>query len=218
MTDLDLLHYLENNFLTDQRKQRFLEVLGKRTRFLTVAMEDVYQLHNTSAVLRSCDAFGIQDLHVVEDRFGKRLDKNIAMGSEQWVDVHRYQNTEDCLKHLKNLGYRLVATTPHETNHQMNDFEVSEKTALFFGTEKEGLSEAVIAQADDYLTIPMVGFAESLNISVSAAIIIQRLAEQLRNSELPWQLEDSFILEKRLDWTKKSIKNVEGIIERYLSR
>ena len=216
MFSYDLLTYLEG-YLTEGRKQRFLEVLQKRTKHITVAVEDVYQLHNTSAIIRSCDVFGIHDLHVIEDRFGKRLDKNIAMGAEQWVDVHRYQTTTDCISKLKDDGYQIIATTPHNDSNLLHDFFPAEKSAIFFGTEKEGLSEEVMQQADGFLKIPMVGFSESLNVSVSAAIIIQQLAQKVRSSRLNWQLTDLEVLEKRLDWTKKSIKDVQGIIHRYLA-
>ncbi len=201
MFEHDLLGYLEG-FLISERKQRFLEVLSLRTRFLTVAIEDVYQLHNTSAVIRSCDAFGIQDVHVVEDCFGKRLDKNIAMGAEQWVDVHRYSNTSECMNALSEEGYSIIATTPYEESSFLEEFEISSKTALFFGTEREGLSEEVLQRADGFLKIPMIGFSESLNISVSAAIILQRLSLKLRESSLDWQLTSIEMLDKRLDWTK----------------
>ncbi|WP_190809060.1 RNA methyltransferase [Flagellimonas sp. S3867] len=214
MFDHDLLTYLEG-YLTKERKQRFLEVLQNRTKFLTVAIEDVFQLHNTSAVIRSCDAFGLQEVHVIEDRFGQRLDKNIAMGAEQWVDVSRYQTTTQCIGRLKDMGYQIIATTPHNDSQFLADFKMNTKTALFFGTEKEGLSDEVMQRADGYLKIPMVGFSESLNISVSAAIIIQQLTQKLRESDADWELLEEEILEKRLDWTKKTIKDVEGIIDRY---
>ena len=216
MIDHDLLTYLET-YLTEERKQRFLDVLQKRTKHITVAVEDVYQLHNTSAILRSCDVFGVQELHVIEHRFGKRLDKNIAVGAEQWVDVHRYGTTADCVAKLKSDGYRIIATTPHNDSSLLPDFFPSEKSAIFFGTEKEGLSETVMQQADGFLKIPMVGFSESLNVSVSAAIIIQQLAQKVRDSDVDWRLTEAEILEKRLDWTKKSIKHVKGIIKRYVS-
>ena len=216
MIDHDLLTYLET-YLTEERKQRFLDVLQKRTKHMTVAVEDVYQLHNTSAILRSCDVFGVQELHVIEHRFGKRLDKNIAVGAEQWVDVHRYGTTADCVAKLKSDGYRIIATTPHNDSSLLPDFFPSEKSAIFFGTEKEGLSETVMQQADGFLKIPMVGFSESLNVSVSAAIIIQQLAQKVRDSDLDWRLTEAELLEKRLDWTKKSIKHVKGIIKRYVS-
>lgn len=211
----DLLTYLEG-YLTKERRQRFLDTLKNRTKFLTVAIEDVFQLHNTSAILRSCDAFGVQELHVVEDRFGQRLDKNIAMGAEQWVDVNRYKTTSECITALKDAGYAIIATTPHDDSQLLSDFHPVDKTAIFFGTEKEGLSEEVMQKADGFLKIPMVGFSESLNVSVSAAIIIQELTQKIRKSKVHWQLSDIDILEKRLDWAKKSIKDVEGIISRYL--
>ena len=168
-------------------------------------------------ILRSCDVFGVQELHVIEHRFGKRLDKNIAVGAEQWVDVHRYGTTADCVAKLKSEGYQIIATTPHNDSSLLPDFFPSEKSALFFGTEKEGLSETVMQQADGFLKIPMVGFSESLNVSVSAAIIIQQLAQKVRDSDLDWRLTEAELLEKRLDWTKKSIKHVKGIIKRYVS-
>lgn len=216
MMDLDLLAYLEG-YLTEERKQRFLEVLQHRTKHITIAIEDVYQMHNTSAIIRSCDVFGVQEVHVVEDRFAKRLDKNIAMGAEKWVDVHRYHNTKDCIANLKQQGYQIIATTPHNDSTLLPEFYPEQKSAIFFGTEKEGLSADVMHQADGYLKIPMVGFSESLNVSVAAAIIIQDLAHKVRTSTVDWQLKETEILEKRMDWTQKSIQHVEGIIKRYLA-
>lgn len=214
MFNYDLLTYLEG-FLTESRKERFLEVLSKRTNFLTVAIEDVYQLHNTSAVVRSCDSFGIQSVHVIEERYEKRLDKNISMGAQQWVDVDQYPSTSKCIDTLRKKGYRIVATTPHDSSYPLEAFELKEKTALFFGTEWHGLTNEVKEKADDFLHIPMVGFSESLNVSVSVAIILQSLTTRLRESNLPWRLTEEELLAKRMDWTKKSIKNVEQIISRY---
>jgi len=214
MNDSKLLEYLEN-FISEDRKKRFLDILEGRTTYLTVAIEDVFQLHNTSAVIRSCESFGIQEAHVMEGRFGKRLDKNIAMGAEQWVDVHRYNQTSDCLVALKNKGYRIIATTPHDNSCLLDDFEIEGKTALFFGTEREGLSKEVMNGSDGFLKIPMIGFTESLNISVSAAIILQTLTTKLRKTDLPWHLTETEKLQKRLDWTKKSIKSIDEILARY---
>ena len=214
MVDKQLLAYLEE-IISIGRKERFLKVLEERTKFITVAIEDVFQMHNTSAVIRSCEVFGIQTAHVIEGRFGKRLDKNIAMGAQQWVDVERYEGTKSCISHLRGEGYQIIATTPHNDSCLLEDFEINKKSALFFGTEKEGLSEVVMQEADGFLKIPMVGFTESLNISVSAAIILQYLTTKLKKQELPWQLSDSEKLEKRLDWTKKSIKSLDDILSRY---
>ena len=214
MLNSNLLKYLED-YLTEQRKQRFLEVLAHRTNFLTVAIEDVYQLHNTSAVVRSCDSFGIQSIHVIEERYENRLDKNISMGAQKWVDVHSYPSTQDCIVKLRASGYKIVATTPHDASYSLSNFKLNQKTALFFGTEWNGLTDVVKSEADDFLHIPMVGFSESLNISVSAAILLQHLTSKLRDSSLPWQLTEEEKMEKRLDWAKKSIKHVDQIIARF---
>jgi len=211
---MELLFYLEN-IISSNRKQRFIDVLEYRTKHFTVAVEDVYQLHNTSAVMRSCEVFGIQELHVIEQRFGKRIDKEIALGSQKWVDIIRHKNSLDCVEYLKNKNYQIIATTPHNNSVFLEDFDISRPSAIFFGTEKEGLSKHVMQKADGFLKIPMVGFTESLNISVSAAIIIQNLTQRLRSSNLSWELSAEEILEKRLDWTRKSIKDIDFIEKRF---
>lgn len=213
-SDLDLLAYLEG-FITPERKERFLQVLSTRTRYLTVALEDVYQLHNASAVIRSCDVFGIQEAHLVEGRFGNRLDKNIAMGAQRWVDIHRHPNSRACMQVLRQRGYRIIATTPRDDSTPLQNVTLEGPTALFFGTEKEGLSPEVLDEADGSLYIPMFGFTESLNISVAAAIVLQDLTNRLRQSQAPWQLSESEILEKRLEWTRKTIRAADEIIARY---
>lgn len=213
--DENYLAYLEN-IVTDKRKERFLNVLENRTKHLTIVVEDLFQLHNTSAVMRSCEVFGLQDLHVIEQKYGKTIDKEIAMGAEKWVDIHRYNNNQACIDALKSKGYQIVATTPHVEAHHLEDFDVTKPAAFFFGTERLGLSEDIMNQADTYLKIPMVGFTESLNISVSAAIIIQQLTNKLRRSNVDWKLSDSEILEKKIDWCRKSIKDIDFITKRYL--
>ena len=212
--DLNYLEFLEN-ILTDSRKERFLKVLENRTNHFTIAVEDVFQMHNTSAVMRSCEVFGVQELHVIEQRFGKRIDKEIAMGAQKWVDIHKYDSVSSCVSNLKEKGYQIIATTPHENDCLLEDFDISKPSALFFGTERDGLSEEILQKADGFLKIPMVGFTESLNISVSAAIIIQNLTNRLRNSSIRWQLSEDEILEKRLSWAKNSIKDIKRIEARY---
>lgn len=209
-----LLNYLED-FISEERRERFISVLSNRTKHITVALEDVFQMHNTSAVIRSCDVFGIQEAHLIQNRNANELDKNIAMGAQQWVDLHRYKNTQDCIGALKAKGYKIIATTPHNDSVLLHDFNVDEKIALFFGTERDGLTPAVLEQADGFLKIPMKGFTESLNISVAAAIILQDLHTKLTQTDSAWQLTENEKLEKRLEWTKKSIKSIDRILERY---
>ncbi len=215
--DKNYLEYLET-FISENRKEGFKRVLGNRTKHFTVAVEDIFQLHNTSAVMRSCDVFGIQELHVIEQKFGKTIDTEIAMGAQKWVDIHRYSNNQACIDQLKAKGYQIIATTPHENDCMLEDFNITKPSAIFFGTERHGLSEEVINQADGYLKIPMVGFTESLNISVSAAIILQNISTRLRNSDINWQLSEAELLEKRIDWARKSIKDIDFITQKYLER
>jgi len=212
--DKQLLEYLQT-YLTDRRQNLFNEVLERRTRHFTVVSEDVYQLHNTSAVMRSCDVFGIQDLQVVEERLGKRIDREIAMGAQKWVNINRYDNTQSCIDSLRKDGYQIIATTPHNDSQLLHEFDITKKAAFFFGKEKEGLSDTVLNQADGYLKIPMYGFTESLNISVSAAIILQSVVTKLKQSKVKWQLSEAEKDELLLDWTKKTIKSSDEIIERY---
>jgi len=214
MIDLDYLAFLEN-IITDNRKENFLRVLKDRTKHFTIAVEDVFQMHNASAVMRSCEVFGIQEMHVIEERYGKRIDKEIAMGAQKWVDISTYDSVANCIDTLKSKGYQIIATTPHENDCLLEDFDISKPSALFFGTERDGLSEEILRKADGFLKIPMVGFTESLNISVSAAIIIQNLTNRLRNSDVDWQLTEEEILIKRLDWARKSIKDIKRIEARY---
>lgn len=216
MVDIDYLNYLEG-FLTDNRKEKFLKVLSNRTNHFTVAIEDVFQLHNTSAVMRSCEVFGVQQLNVVEEKFGKSIDKEIAMGAQKWVDVNRYESISNCVESLKGKGYQIIATTPHENDCLMDDFDISKPSALFFGTERDGLSEEVMKNTDGFLKIPMVGFTESLNISVSAAIILQNLMHRLRKADVNWQLSEEELLEKRIQWARNSIKDIKRIEARYFS-
>jgi tRNA (guanosine-2'-O-)-methyltransferase len=215
-TDEAYLKYLET-FITENRREKFLKILQQRTKHFTIAVEDVFQMHNTSAVMRTCEVFGIQELNVIEEKYGKTIDKEIAMGAQKWVDINVYGSTTSCIEKLRTQGYKIIATSPHEDSCLLDDFDITQRSALFFGTERLGLSDEVLQQADGFLKIPMVGFTESLNISSSAAIIIQDITNRLRRSDINWSLSEKEILEKRIDWTRKSIKDIDFVTERYLA-
>lgn len=216
MLDLEYLNFLEN-ILTDNRKEKFLKVLKNRTKHFTIVVEDIFQMHNASAVMRSCEVFGIQELNVIEQRYGKSIDKEIAMGAQKWVDIKTFDSISNCVEAMKNKGYQIIATSPHENDCDLEKFDISKPSALFFGTERDGLSQEILQNADGFLKIPMVGFTESLNISVSAAIIIQNLTNRLQKSEIDWHLSQEEILVKRMEWAKNSIKDIKRIEERYYS-
>lgn len=207
-------------FISEERMQKFDLILANRTRHFTVAVENIFQSHNASAVMRNCDCFGVQDLHVIANDNQYELSKHVAMGAEKWVDMHSYykkeNNTQDCIDAIKSQGYQIVATTPHTDDVLLPDFDISKKSAFFFGTEKEGLSDLVMDQADEYVRIPMYGFTESYNISVSAALVLHDVVTRLKKSEVAWQLSEEEILDKKVDWAVKSIRSGQQILKQLL--
>jgi len=214
-----LLTYLEG-FVTEKRKNLFRQILKNRTRHFTVVLEDIYQQHNSSAVIRSCEIFGIQDIHVIENKYISNVSKNIAKGSQKWLSFHNYKketnNTKACLNSLKGKGYQLIATSPHHNSCLLHDFDITKKSAFIFGVEKTGVSNEVINNADGILKIPMVGFTESLNISVAAAIILENLTYKLRASTVDWSLTPEEKENLYVHWIEKTIKNVGKIKEHFL--
>jgi tRNA (guanosine-2'-O-)-methyltransferase len=216
----ELLDHL-SGFMTERRNQLFRSIAGKRTRYITVVLEDIFQSHNASAVLRSCECFGIQDVHFIENRFQYELNPDIALGSWKWLTLNRHadnpDNTVACLSKLKEQGYRIIATSLHKLDTTPDKLDLEKgKIALLFGTELEGLSEKALEMADEYLKIPMVGFTESLNISVSAALLVSQLTERLRNSSIKWQLDDIEITELLLQWMRNSIRMSKSIEKKFI--
>jgi tRNA (guanosine-2'-O-)-methyltransferase len=207
-----LLEYLLA-FVNDDRREKFSKILRQRTRYMTVVLENIFQSHNASAVLRSCECFGIQDVHIIEGRYPYQINKEITLGSSKWLSLSRYRQEEyagrECLLGLKKKGYKIVATSLTRESIPLEELPLDHKFALVFGTEKEGLSEEVYEQSDMFLKIPMAGFTESLNISVSAAICLYYLSGKLRNSGLPWQLCPEDELEVHLLWAMNTLNNVE---------
>jgi tRNA (guanosine-2'-O-)-methyltransferase len=220
MTEIqNLIEHLKE-FVLEERYARFLKVLENRTRHLTIALEDIFQSHNASAVLRSCECLGIQDIHLIENRYSFEVHPDIVLGSNKWLSLYRYNkkknNTNDCLLSLKKKGYSIVATSPHTDGFSPSDLPIDKPIALVFGTELEGITNEAKNHADHFLQIPMMGFTESYNISVSAGICLYELSKRIRTSvNLSWQLrnEEKEIL--ILDWLKKSIKNPQPIIKRF---
>ncbi len=205
-----------SDYVTLQRLQRMQEVLEKRTRHLCVVMEDIYQSHNASAVLRSCDCFGIQDVHIIENRNTYQVNPDVALGASKWLTLKKYNtlenNTENCIQQLREKGYRIIATTPHQDDCLLEELPVDQKTALLFGTELQGLTQQAIDLADGYVKIPMVGFTESFNISVCAALCLYYLSPKVRNTVTDWQLSDEEKADVMLEWLQQSVSNPESLV------
>lgn len=197
------------SFITPQRFARYQEVIANRTRFLTIVLEDIYQTHNASAVLRTCDCFGVQDVHIIENRNKYQVNPDVALGSSKWLNLITYSGTENntvkCLGNLKKNGYQIIAATPHRNSYTPETLPLDKKTALLFGTELTGLTREALDLADDSVKIPMVGFTESLNISVSVAIFLQALAQRIRSGPVPWKLTEEEQNSILLHWLQQSV-------------
>ncbi len=204
-------------FVTEERFNRMLEVLNWRTYFITLVLEDIYQPHNASATVRTCDCLGIQTIHTIENRNRFEVSRGVTLGAEQWVDIHRHINERPSFiaKQLKEKGYKIVATSPYATV-SLNDFEITEPVALLFGTEKDGLTDEAFESADITIKIPMYGFTTSYNISVSVAITLYKLVHQLHNSDLPWKLSPKQKTDLLLKWLVRDVSNSKLIIEKFL--
>jgi tRNA (guanosine-2'-O-)-methyltransferase len=203
--------------VTESRLALFKRVLTERTRYITVLLEDIYQSQNASAILRTCDCIGIQDVHIVEDRNEYKVDREVALGSDQWLSLQYYKKGSENIRMatdtLKKAGYRIVATSPHRRGITPEKFNLEKgKVALMFGTELNGLTDSALELADEYIQIPMVGFTESYNISVSAAITLYSLRKRLEVSSLGWKISEEEQSELLLNWLRTSIK-MSGAIE-----
>lgn len=213
------MEYLRR-FMSDERIAVLEKVLEERTDYITVCLENIYHSHNASAVLRSCEAFGVQTVHAIEDELPFQPARGIVRETDQWLDIHRYSDknaTESVIRKLKKEGYRIVATSPHAEGKSPDMFDISAgKTALFFGTEKYGLSNTAMEMADEYVTIPMYGFVESLNLSVCAAIILSNLSQRLRNeTAIEWSLPEWRKREILYRWYLNSVRNSDRILLKY---
>lgn len=206
-------------FVSEARRGLIAQIVEKRSRYLCTVLENIYQPHNAAAVLRSCDSFGVQDVHHIETTNIFTPAKTVSMGAEKWLTPWLWKGSDgliSCVRHLRKENYALVATSPHAEQFTPDSLPLDRPIALFFGAEKPGLSEDALNMCDYTLRIPMHGFVESLNISVSAALCLYRLGDRIRKECEAWSLSDS---EKRaliLDWYRKSVKGWEQIEERYV--
>ncbi len=215
----ELLKYL-SAYITPERFSLFNKIAEHRTKYITVVLEDIFQSQNASAVLRSCDCFGIQDVHIIENRNQFQLDTEVSLGSSKWLSLNKYNREEnnslEAIKTLKKQGYKIVATTPHTDDKELPNFDItSGKTALVFGSELPGVSDTILNEADEFLKIPMFGFTESFNISVSAAIILHHLTDKLRSSDVNWELSEEEKTEIKIQWIRNTIKKSELIEKRF---
>lgn len=213
-----LTQYLEG-FVSERRLVRLQEVLNERTNHLTVVLEDVYQSHNFSAVLRSADIFGVQTVNFIENKNKYKISEDVSMGSTQWLSINRYQNpennTKQCLQDLKDKGYKIVATSLHKNSVTLQEIDVTKPIALVFGTELTGITKDVEDMADEFVKLPMYGFTESFNISVCAALCMFELTTKIRKEIPNYHLTQEEKELVYLEWLKASIKKPDLIIKEF---
>jgi len=219
----ELINFL-SKFVTDNRNELFRNIIKERTRYITVVLEDIYQSQNASAVLRTCECFGIQDVHIVENQHQFKVHQGIVLGATNWINLykynrHKHENTEAAIKYLKSKSYRIIATTPHQDDVDLEAFDLDKgKVAICFGSELDGISTDLFQYADEFMKIPMYGFTESLNISVSAAIVIHHLMYKLKQSSIKYGLSKDEQNRVLLSWLRNSIKKSDHIINHFLKK
>ena len=209
-----------SEFVTDYKNDLFERLVNERTSYVTMVLEDLYQEHNCSAVLRSCDCFGIQNVHIIEGENHFHDNSEISMGASEWLTIHRHKhkenNTIETIEALRTQGYRIIATTPHERDTYIDRLDLhAGKMAFFMGTELTGLSDEVLARADEFVKVPMYGFAESYNVSVCAALLMYSVVQRLRQTDIDWHLSREERDNVLFAWYKKSIKASKQILERF---
>ena len=204
-----------SSFLLESRIDTLNRALDMRTEYLTVMTENMFHAQNASAIVRHCEAFGVQNIHTVEDLCPFLPTLNIALGTDKWIDVKRHATTADAVKALRSEGYRIIATTPHHQSCTPETFDVKKgKFVLVFGTEKTGVSEEIMAEADEFLQIPMCGMVDSLNVSASAAILIYMLSQRMRLECDDWHLSDEKRTRTLYDWYRYAVRDSEALLER----
>ncbi len=209
-------------FLTDERKELFERLLENRTRHVVIAVEDIFHEHNSGALVRSAECFGIQDVHVMEDENNFKVQRGMAMGAEHWVSIKSHKaevGIVSCVDELKENDYTIVAATPHHNDIELPDFIPDNKTAFFFGSEKAGVSPIVMEKADVHLRIPIYGATESFNVSVSSALILQDMRAKLAkmNKEI-WQLSNEEQVFLKLEWGLRTLKKPKILVTDFYQR
>jgi tRNA (guanosine-2'-O-)-methyltransferase len=204
--------------LSVEKLVKMRAVLAYRTHHLTFVLEDFFQEHNISAVIRSAEIFGVQQLHVVEKKNKYAIQTGIDRGASQWLDIKRYTQSTECIMQLKEQGYRIVAMVAHDGAHSLEAMPIDHKMAFLMGTEYAGLSSEALALADAYVTLPMYGFTQSFNVSVCAALCMQTIVSRLHHSSVAWQLSDECKQELLGRWAYQSVKHAKHHKEQFFSQ
>lgn len=215
-----LLHHF-SQYVSDHKKEFIQKVLSERTRHVTVVLEDIYQSQNTSAVVRTCECMGLQDIHIIENTNQYETNTRVLKGSHRWMSLMRYRsknvnNTQRCINHLQDNGYILYAADPADDGLSIHEVDIQDKVAIMFGNELHGVSSYALEQCDRKVKIPMYGFTESLNISVSVAICLNTIISKLHHQPWAFGLTDEEKEELTLHWYRKIVRKSDVVEREFL--
>jgi tRNA (guanosine-2'-O-)-methyltransferase len=215
---LQRIAFLEQH-ISEHRLQKIKNVLAQRTRHLTVVLENLYHPENGNAVMRSVECFGLQEMQVIQEKYDWKYSLKIARGAAKWTEVQSYGEEEGgakaCYADLRARGYQLVATDPQPGSCTAQNLDINRPVALIFGTESTGVAPETLAMADARIHIPMVGFTESFNISVSAGILLAQLRQRLEEEVPNWTLDEADRLRIYADWLTKSVRHADALLRAF---
>lgn len=205
--------------ITPNKVGLFEKIAPQRSRHLVVGLENIQQDHNASAIMRTMDCLGFQELHLIEKNNNYQFQRDIALGAARWLDVMQHQQEPepvlDSIAHLRQKGYQIVATSPHLKASTPQNINLTQPIALFFGAEKHGISEELSANADAFLHIPMHGFTESFNLSVSAALVLSALRTRLEASSIDWLLSPEAQTELKISWCERILNGGPQLAQKF---
>lgn len=204
--------------LSESRQSKIQNVVQERTYSVCTVLENIYDRGNISAVLRSAEAMGFQDVHIIESEKFKSSNR-VTKGADKWLNVYSYKNTSECIQELKNQKYKIIATHLDDKSKSLDEMDWSQKMAFVLGNEKDGISKEMIDSCDERIVIPMQGFVQSFNISVAAAIGLYRIYLERKNlyghsGDLTETQKQELIAEFYL----RSSKNPEKLLRKLLER
>lgn len=209
----DVLKHLAPR-LTPERWAKIQKVVALRTCEVTPVLENIYDRGNTSAVFRSAEAMGFQNVHLIEPGERFKESARVTAGADKWLDIVRFKQTVPAVANLREKGYQILATHLDSTAKPLAEMDLTKPTAIVFGNEKDGISSEMIELCDASVILPMRGFVQSYNISVAAAIAFQTIASARDRAGRGGTLSES---EKRIleaHYCLRTLDNAAEILQR----
>lgn len=208
------------DLLTEHKKNLFTTLIEYRTNHIAWLADNFYHEQNSSAIIRSADCFGYNTVFVIEDKYRFKVNEEIAMGAQKWVNTVIFQvgNVDygQAIHAIKQSGYKLIAATPHINGLSVENLDIRKPICIAMGSERHGHHPEILEEADGFVAIPMEGFSESLNVSVTAGVLMYTLKKRLKSEGIDWQLSDADKKRQILIWMLKTIPSAQKMVERWI--